>query len=186
MGVILARIMEGLRKCYMDSCIDSIIQRTSLENYLMPTSPHEKLLQAVFGTRNPRDLVEPILLGYLAEGIKDGRPTSVAVAGLNVSATIVERIKNGDLHMTPSKRWVVDKTLMYLAKEQGWIIRRRFGIVGKPSEVKELSRELRYAPNQVSKLEGDAVIYLRQDDKLKLVYGLLSDSEAAAIARRMS
>jgi hypothetical protein len=116
--------------------IESVLQTTALDKYIKPPKsknikslqdPYERLVIAICGDRQAEDIIKKILSKKLDESYKKGE-VSLKEIYSDITYTILEKVKQGGLEITNTKRTVIDDFIENLPERHKTVIKMFYGI----------------------------------------------------------
>lgn len=109
--------------------IEAVLERTRLNNYSSEKDPYDKLIAKVFGIEDyAEDVVNDLFLTALHNSYKLGDKLSIKDIIIDVSDTIIKKVKEGGLYWSKKKKELVHKVLETLSPREEKIIKMKFGL----------------------------------------------------------
>ena len=132
-------VYNMVKRMIFDPKIESVIERTTFDQYAKSTNPYDDLIQGVCGDNaSPKNMVNNILVDILNKNYApEGSIESMIKGKLilknvfdSVENTIFNKVKDGALAWSDYKKGIVDDVLKTLTPREYKITGERFGLCG--------------------------------------------------------
>jgi hypothetical protein len=179
---------ENINKAVEDDIYDPrimrIIEKTCLERFFAPTNGLEILINAIFGKRTPKNIIEPILVDILHQEYQKTGEFSLKNVYKYTEDALINKIKHGAMGITPRKAEFFYETLAALKglteKERG-VLSHRFGLHdGKRRTLKEVGKMYNLSVERIRMIEAIAIRKLKHPKRYKefdIIACLTTDEE---------
>ena len=158
-----------------------LVEEIALDRYISTTKDaNEWLVRAIFGWLDPKNIVQPILLGKLDHAYHHGDKFSLDNVFKEVEDDIVYKIKRGGLAMSPLKVKLLYDVLETLDLREKDVLFGYFGLNREPLTLEEIGKQYNLGRERIRQIKERALRRLRhpsRSEKTQILAGLATDED---------
>ncbi|MFH1972446.1 MAG: DNA-directed RNA polymerase subunit alpha C-terminal domain-containing protein [archaeon] len=162
--------------------IESIVERTSLDEYVARKNPYDNLMTALRGNLDANRSVRNGLIEVLESVYEPGKKLSLRDVFEEVGDRVIDKVIEGGLTWTDLKKGLVHEALDTLTEREKKIIGDRFGLDGYdvPKDQKEIGTTYGFSHERIRQVEARALRRLRHPlryNKFRILSDLSTDED---------